>query len=277
MDDVIDTLKEKCVNEFIINNLHCLLHADDTLIMSLDFALFIHKCNVLVKCFGEKKLLLNISKSAYMAINPPSGFLKTNVKIEGGWLPYCSSVVYLGVIVSDNGLLSTDVILQVQSKFKSVSVKFANYITNNIFAPITVKLKVLQTCVNSALLYSCETWGPSSLVKLETIHRNAIRIALSLRRTTPNDILHTESGLEPLKGTIYKRQYNFWSKIMKDIEERPNSPISVVYQQAIACKLPFVKHYMMLHEEFSDANDCLSYHTDVKKASSRESNHEKSK
>ena len=52
---------------------------------------------------------------------------------------------------------------------------------------------------------------------------------------------------------------------MKDIEERPNSPISVVYQQAIACKLPFVKHYMMLHEEFSDADDCLSYHTDVEK------------
>ena len=180
MDDVIDTLKEKCINEFIINNLHCLLHADDTLIMSLDFTLFVHKCNVLVKCFKEKKLSLNISKSAYMAISPPAGFLKTDIKIDGGWLPYKSSVVYLGVIVSDSGLLSTDVILQAQSKYKSVSVKFANYITNNKFAPVTVKLKVLRTCVNSAILYSCETWGPSSLVKLETIHRNAIRIALSL-------------------------------------------------------------------------------------------------
>ena len=54
MDDVIDTLKEKCVNEFIINNLHCLLHADDTLVMSLDFTCFVHKCNVLVNCFTKK-------------------------------------------------------------------------------------------------------------------------------------------------------------------------------------------------------------------------------
>ena len=86
MDDVIDTLKQKCVNELIIDNLHCLLHADDTLVMSLDFALFVHKCEVLVERFSEKKLLLNISKSAYMAINPPAGFVKTNVKITGGWL-----------------------------------------------------------------------------------------------------------------------------------------------------------------------------------------------
>ena len=31
MDEVIDILKEKCVDEPIISNLHCLLHADDTL------------------------------------------------------------------------------------------------------------------------------------------------------------------------------------------------------------------------------------------------------
>ena len=71
MDDVIDVLKEKCMNEFIINNIHCLLHADDILVMSLDYQQFIHKCNVVVTSFQEKRLSLIISKFGYLVINPP--------------------------------------------------------------------------------------------------------------------------------------------------------------------------------------------------------------
>ena len=36
-------LKEKCESEPIIYDLHCLLHADDTLVLHID--LFIRKCN----------------------------------------------------------------------------------------------------------------------------------------------------------------------------------------------------------------------------------------
>ena len=41
MHEVIDISKEKYVDEPIINNLHCLLHADDTLVLSSDRNLFI--------------------------------------------------------------------------------------------------------------------------------------------------------------------------------------------------------------------------------------------
>ena len=34
MDDIVDVLKEKCMDELIIRNVHCLLHTDDNLIMS---------------------------------------------------------------------------------------------------------------------------------------------------------------------------------------------------------------------------------------------------
>ena len=34
LDDIIDTLKEKCIAEPVINDLHCILHADDTLLLS---------------------------------------------------------------------------------------------------------------------------------------------------------------------------------------------------------------------------------------------------
>ena len=157
MDDIIDVLKDKCMDELIIRNAHCLLHADDTLIMSLDYKQFIHKCNVLVNSFHKKKLSLNMSKSSYLVIKPPKGFVKVDVKIDSGWLPYRSKAVYLGVMITDNGLLSTDVTLQAQNKYKNISIKLADFITNNMYAPVTVKLEVLDTCVNAEVLYSCET------------------------------------------------------------------------------------------------------------------------
>ena len=206
MDDIIDVLKDKCMDELIIRNVHCLLHAEDTLIMSLDYKQFIHQCNVLVNSFHKKKLSLNMSKSSYLVIKPPKGFVKVDVKIDSCWLPYRSKAVYLGVMITDNGLLSTDVILQAQNKYKNTSIKLANFITNNMFAPVTVKLKVLDTCVNAAVLYSCETWGATSLVKTDALHKNAIKTT-SLKKNTPDDILYVESGLTSLKGSVYKRQY----------------------------------------------------------------------
>ena len=178
-----------------------------------------------------------MAKSSYLVINPRNEFVKVDLKIDSGWLPYRSTTVYLGVVITDNGLLSTDVILQTQNKYKNITIKLANFITNNMFAPVTVKLKVLDTCVNAAILYSCESWGATSLVKIDAIHKKAIKTTLSLKKNTPNNILYIESGLTSLKGSVYKRQYKFWAKILKDIDNDPHSPISQIYKQAIECTI----------------------------------------
>ena len=57
MDEVIDVLKERCVDEPITHKLHCLLHADDKLVLSTDKELFINKCNILIDSFQKKKML----------------------------------------------------------------------------------------------------------------------------------------------------------------------------------------------------------------------------
>ena len=62
MDDIIDHLKEKCVDEPVLRNLHCLLQADDALILSTNRKLFPNKCNNLITCLISRKGLL-ISKS----------------------------------------------------------------------------------------------------------------------------------------------------------------------------------------------------------------------
>ena len=43
-----------------------------------------------------------------------------------------------------------------------------------------------------------------------------------------------------------------------------------IYQQAISCKLPFIKHYMKLHEEFTNADACWSHYVNLEKSSHEE-------
>ena len=45
IDDLVKYLEDHCCNEPLIENLHCLLHADDTAIISTDRKLFIKKCD----------------------------------------------------------------------------------------------------------------------------------------------------------------------------------------------------------------------------------------
>ena len=80
----------------IIQDLHCLLHADDTLTISTNRELFIIKVNLLITAITNKKMSLNLSKSGYMIINPKDD-LRCDLKIESGWLTYVNCKKYLGV------------------------------------------------------------------------------------------------------------------------------------------------------------------------------------
>ena len=268
MDDVIDILKEKCVQEIIIKNLHSLLHADDTLVLSFDKDLFIHKCDVLLETFRVKKLEVNLEKSCYMIINAPACLAKAHLKLNHGWLPYKPSIVYLGATFTDSGTLADDLNSQARAKDKLISIKLANFITNNLFAPITVKFKVLESCINASILYSCETWSSAALSRMETLHRKSLKVVLSLPRSTSTDLLYLESGKRPLKARIYKRQYKFWSKNLKDMDNTPDSPITKLFRLAIESNIPYVKHYINLHKNFANECECFNYYDNLAKSSS---------
>ena len=163
MDQFIGTLRQKCISENLLGELHILLHADDTVLFSTSRELFVNKCNTLISSFRENRLELNLKKSAFMIINPDVGDIRVNIKLEYGWLLYKKSVVYLGVIVSDCGVMNVDLDLHVKDRSKSVYIKLANFMRNNNSAPVIIKLKILKACLESSLLYSCETWSNSSL------------------------------------------------------------------------------------------------------------------
>ena len=261
MDQFIDIVRERCVKEPVIGVLHLLLHADDTAVVSTTKDLFIIKCNVLLDAFKAKRVSLNIKKSGFMVINPSTNGDRTDIELTDGILYYNPTFVYLGATFSDTGTVMNDVNLFAEGREKSVFVKLANFMRNNNDAPYTVKRKILNSCLNASLLYSCETWGGVSLKKIEALYRKAIKITLGIKKNTPNEIIYAETGLIELKVEIRKRQFLFWQKVLKKIEEDPSSVVSVIILSAINNNIHYLRHYKEL-SKFKSVNDCYGKYKD---------------
>ena len=165
------------------------------------------------------------------------------------------------MIISDDGMTANDVDRHVKGREKSVYVKMANFMRNNQAAPITVKKKILSSCLNASLLYSCEIWSSASLRKMETLYKKAIKLTFGMKNNnTPNQIVFIESGLTELKCEIYKRQYNFWMKILSYINNDPYSKVSKILTKGIDKNVHFIRNYKKLANDFMSAQECYNYY-----------------
>ena len=97
MDNLFEYLCEMCSVEAFLQDIHVLIHADDTIILSTSREQFIHKCNETVNFFQRNKLNLNIDKSCFLIINPGKEDRKSSIILSSGVLKYKSKFDYLDV------------------------------------------------------------------------------------------------------------------------------------------------------------------------------------
>ena len=168
IDGIIDYLKVNCAEEPLIGTLHCLLHADDTAILSTERTLFIKKVNLMLKFFKENALSMNLSKSGYLIINGKTTDYKNCLALDNGKLDYKAVVTYLGAKISDSGNIKADINLYINEKRSNMTIKYNNFCRKNFLAPLDTKLKVLDTCVKASLIYGCETSGGHITQDLES-------------------------------------------------------------------------------------------------------------
>ena len=253
INDLVDYLRHKCDPEPLIESLHCLLHADDTLLLSTSRDLFIKKCNSMNQYFDDNQLKLNLGKSGYLIINPNEEDIKCRIELMKGSLDYKTDIKYLGVVINDMGSIKQDITATLVQKRNNVTIKFGNFCAKNLLAPLHIKLKVLQACIVSTLLYSCETWSKYTPKSIEVVYRNGIKTALNIRNSCCNEALYIESGLYPLECEIKKRQLKFWKLINSDENRLPY--IQNLIQ--VGLNTPFIKYYMDLEEKYAMPEKCM--------------------
>ena len=256
IDELITCLHEQCDEEPILRFMHCLLHADDTAVLSTDRELFKKKCNHMLKFFNDNSLSLNFPKSSYLIINGKEHDIKCDLELDFGMLEYKSVYEYLGAIISDCGNITSDIERYINGKRANVTIKFNNFLRKNFLAPLSEKLNVLDVCVSSSLTYGCETWGTASIKSIEIIYRHGLKRALSVRQTTNNEIVYIETGRLPLSIRMAKQQLKFWNSIQVYMADNPDHPLASLIEFGQQINLPYLQYYEKLEADYNDSTTC---------------------
>ena len=90
INDLVDYFEARCSTEPRLEDFHCLGHADDTAILSINRDSFVIKCNHVLDYFQANSLSPNLSKSGYLIINGKPDDFKHGIMLKNGVPDYKS-------------------------------------------------------------------------------------------------------------------------------------------------------------------------------------------
>ena len=246
--DLVKVFRDKFPIEEIIHLYHILLHADDCLILATSKERLVQKFKCLEEYCMDNNIRLQPKKCCFLAINSSE---TDNIVLENGEIRCANKAVYLGSIITDTGNVNADVTAEIEQRKKQFS-RFQAFLRENYNAPLSVKEKVLEACVTSAVLNNCEAWGNANLSAIEGLYRKALKHMLGVRKTVCNEFPYIELGKPTLTSIVQKRQYKFYKNCTVDRDWPLQRHI---IRQAMDARCPFINHYVKLMEKYDCAND----------------------
>jgi hypothetical protein len=207
LDHTVRAVRTFGPDDFLQNN-HMILLMDDTALLATSRVAMARKLQLLYNSAYEINMVIHPEKSKYFAVNTndTEPFTIGNVKIER-----TESYVYLGTPVSVNSIAKQ---VEDHIKYKYAHIcKYYSFVHRNVNAPYTVKLRVFQAAVSSALLYSCESWLTNNLKCVDTKMDGCLRALLGVRNQTSRDLMYLETGVVPASSEVETRQINFFKKM----------------------------------------------------------------
>ena len=199
------------------------------------------------------KVVLQLSKCKFLVING-SDEDRVSVEVDGGQISSVNDVMILGSPLTDSGISQTDLDLHLKERFINV-VKFYNFLRANKRAPISVKLKVLSTCVRT-LLYNCETFGDKLPEDIKKHYHKLLRCAVNVRGNTPIELVFIETGFLPIKALVEKSQLKFFRRF-KESFRHPDSIRRSIFNDLLTEEniTGYLNHYSNLDSKYTNPDD----------------------
>ena len=204
-----------------LGNLHCLLLMDDTAVLATSRRACEEKLDRLLQYCAEFGMSINESKTEFMVINGDQDDQR-DLEIQGATIKHCSSYWYLGTPITSDGSMKSVINIHVKDKMKHV-LKFVTFLKKQHNMPFTVKRKVAEACVTSAIIYGAETWLCDNFRPLEVLYGKVIRSLLGVRHSTPLELCLVEADMPPLNDLIIGRRKSFMEKFLH--RESTDSPL----------------------------------------------------
>ena len=237
-------------SEDVLNNLHILIHADDANLIAISKQMMITKLKSMLSYCQLNSIVLQPSKCFFTVVNA-SPLDKTLLQLTNtDVVEYRDHLEILGSHIS--GSIKNDLLLHFKKRFINV-IKFFNYVRANQLAPVSVKLKVLKSCVMSTLLYNCEAFGPKVPEGLEQIYYKMLRAALGVRTNCSNLTILIESGCLPIQCLIRSRQLKYFRRFTKSLPV--NSIREAIFNKLLIHNTEFLDHYIALDATYTNVKD----------------------
>ena len=237
------------------------MHADDATVIADNRKTATEKLKSLLYYCNLNSILPQYDKCEFITIN---GDIDDNLPLTFGsrFIQNVNYITLLGSHLSQDGSLKEDISLHMKKRYSSC-IKFYNFIRSNKGAPISVKIKVLKSCVLGSLLYNCETFGNVIPKELESLYIKLIKSAFGVRPNTPTLLLYIESNFLPLKALVYSRQLKYYRRFMQCLPEG-SSRKNLLNKLGINPS-PYLKHYITLNEKYDNCNDIFTEYKDIMK------------
>ena len=196
------------------------MHADDIIIIATDRDIAEKKVRYLEEYCENNHIRLQPKKCGFIVVNEKDTGDVAPMKLKQGSITNKESEVYLGSTITKSTRIVDDI--EADSKSRNINiVKFYGFLRENKNAPLLIKLKVLDACTVTTLLYNCETWASANIQPIEVKYRKMLKTILCVRATTCNEIIHLELGCLSIKAHIKINQYRFWKKVQELKDDEP--------------------------------------------------------
>ena len=216
-------IKRRNLPDGFLSWLHVLMLMDDTVIFASSREQLTRKLEILGEYCAEFGMQVNEAKTEFMVINGTPRD-RENIVLSELTVKHCTSYVYLGVIVTENGSSTASLKAHVAEKKKHLN-RLNIFLSRNHDAPFFVKRKVFDAAFSSAILYGCESWIDVSLAPVEGMYMTAVRRLLDVRSSTPKLTCLVEAGLPSLQALIKQKQSKFLRKMFVDRDGMLDDPL----------------------------------------------------
>ncbi len=223
LNEFVKRLREQSPPDGFLQWLHCLLLMDDTVLLATSRDICVRKFRVMVDFCSEYGMTINPRKSSFMVVNG-AHVDKLPLTVGNCSIEHCVRYTYLGSVFTEVATLRSIMEQHVKDKYCHL-LKLFSFCKRQQSMPVHMKIKVLDACLMSSVLYGCESWFGLNLVKLEKMYMSAIKCVLGVRTATPNYLCLIEAGLPSIQALIQTRQHSFFQKEIARREYIPDDPL----------------------------------------------------
>ena len=162
------------------------------------------------------------SKSKVLIIGGNDDTPKPNFKLGDMTLEYTDKYKYLGEMINSSNTLQ-DQIKEITGKTEAAYQTILTVAQDRVFKNIELDViwRLVESCIQSIILYGCETWVPNKAdyEKLNRIQESVIRRILMTPVSTPKEALYLETGLLDIEHMSYIRRINMYIRLKENPSE----------------------------------------------------------